>query len=431
MLRLVDANANRAREALRVLEDYARFVLDDAGVTGAVKRVRHAMAEGLRGVLAEAVLFRDTPGDVGREISGQGEYRREELADVVTAAGKRLSEALRSLEEYLKVLDPAAARVVERCRYEGYEIERLVAVSLRRRNETLAAARLYVLITESACRAGWFETARLAVEGGADVLQLREKELEGAELLRRTRELKKLCADHGALLIVNDRADVAALGGADGVHVGQGDLPAAEARKIVGREAIVGVSTHELGQALRARAEGADYIGAGPTFRSGTKPREIEPGPGYLRELVGRGFDGGVWGRAEGNEGGKEGVKQGAKEGGVPVFAIAGITESRLPAVVEMGVVRIAVTAAVTGADDPREAARRLKAALTRAGMVATRAGPGGRGGGSGVGGVPGGVVGGTAGGAIAGDGAGGPWGGNGAGGWAGGDFTAGVTDGR
>lgn len=246
--------------------------------------------------------------------------------------------------------------MVERCRYEGYEIERRIAVSLRRRNEKLVAARLYVLITEKTCRLGWMETAKLALEGGADVLQLREKELEGAELLRRTRELRKLCSDHGALLIVNDRADVAALGGADGVHVGQGDLPVGEARKIVGSGAIVGVSTHEVEQARRAWAEGADYIGAGPVFKSGTKPREIEPGKEYLRELSRR------------EESSRE--DSGGKEER-PVFAIAGITEARLGEVMETGVVRVAVTAAVTQAEDPREAARRMKGILMKAILTA------------------------------------------------------------
>lgn len=342
LLRLIDANANRAREALRVLEDYARFVLDDDGLCAGLKKLRHTIAAALGGVLAEAVLHRDTPGDVGTGVKTGSELEREDLGHVVTAAGKRLGEALRSLEEYLKVDHVEASRAIERCRYEAYELERRIALTLRPAHARLAAARLYVLITASACRGDWLATAKAAAAGGAQVMQLREKELEAGELLRRAREFVKLCRDHGVVSIINDRPDVAVLSGADGLHVGQGDLPAAEARKLVGvgGRMLLGVSTHEIAHARQARLDGADYLGAGPTYRSPTKPREISPGLPYLSEVAG------------------------LEQSGLPVFAIAGITEARVPEVLATGVTRIAVTSAVTGAEDVADACRRLRAAL-------------------------------------------------------------------
>ena len=145
------------------------------------------------------------------------------------------------------------------------------------------------------------------------------------------------------LLIINDRPDIAVLSDADGVHVGQGDLPAIEARKIVGAGKILGVSTHSIEQARQAVTDGADYIGVGPIFRSSTKPRDWEmiPGLDYAARVA-------------------ETVK-------IPAVAIAGINESNVDKVLTSGLGRIAVTAAVTGGSDVEAATRALKRIVTRA----------------------------------------------------------------
>jgi len=338
VLRMLDANANRAREALRVLEDYARYVLDHDDLSGELKEVRHGLAGVVGPWLGKAILHRDTPGDVGTDHKTAAEGRREDLSAVVTAAGKRLGEALRVIEEALKIQDAAAAGAVEKLRYRFYDLEQKIARTLGRGGR-FKNVRLYVLITESLCRRPWLEAAEEAILGGADCLQLREKELEGGELLRRARQLVKLCRGHGVLCIINDRADVAVLCGADGVHVGQGDLPAAEVRKVIGREMILGVSTHQIEQARQAVVDGADYIGAGPIFRSTTKTRDFLPGPAYAREVAGS-------------------IR-------IPAVAIAGITEGNVDEVLATGISAIAVTAAVIGTDDPRQAAQRLKKRLT------------------------------------------------------------------
>src|SRR3954454_13923216 len=159
VMRLLDANANRAREALRVLEDYARFVLNDDGMCETLKVIRHELTSCLRGVLPEAILHRDTPGDVGTAIKTESEGKRASASDVVIAAGKRLGEALRAIEEYLKTLNPDDARTVETLRYRFYDVEKRIALTLRPRAARFADVRLYVLITESACKRHWLETA--------------------------------------------------------------------------------------------------------------------------------------------------------------------------------------------------------------------------------------------------------------------------------
>ena len=339
VLRILDANANRAREALRTVEDYARFSLDDPALCGALKALRHGLAAAMAGVAADAMLHRDTAGDVGTSIKTPDELIRPSAADVVTAAGKRLGEALRVIEEYLKLSDPVAASAVETIRYRFYDLEKAVALTLRPAGR-FASVRLYVLITESACKKPWREVAAAALDGGAECLQLREPGMDAGELLVRATWLADLCGRRGALSIINDRPDVALLAGADGVHVGQGDLPAVEARKIVGWDKIVGVSTHEIAQVRRARADGADYVGVGPVYLSGTKRRAVIPGLPFLCEA--------------------------ASGGRMPTVAIAGITAENADEVAATGVQSLAVTAAVCGSDDPAGAARDIRTNFLR-----------------------------------------------------------------
>jgi thiamine-phosphate pyrophosphorylase len=337
VLRLLDANLNRAREALRVLEDYARFILDDNVLSAGLKELRHELAGASRLIGAEAIAFRDTPNDVGRDNKTPAEMLRADLADVITAAGKRLGEALRAIEEYLKTLAPKQAAAVESIRYRFYAIEQRLTLSLRTAAR-FEPVRLYVLITEAVCRRAWLQAAESALRGGADCLQLREKEMEGGELLVRARQLVQLCRQYGALCIINDRPDIALLSGADGVHLGQEDLPPGEARKIIGQNGIIGVSTHNLEQARQAQVGGADYIGVGPCFASATKPRGYVAGLHWLRGVVEQ-----IW---------------------IPAIAIAGITSANVDEVIGTGLRRIAVTAAVMASDDPLASAKYLKSRL-------------------------------------------------------------------
>ncbi|HWE01131.1 MAG TPA: thiamine phosphate synthase [Tepidisphaeraceae bacterium] len=334
VLRLLDANANRAREALRVLEDYTRFILNDQPASAQLKQIRHTLAEALAVFLPEAILHRDTPGDVGTANKTGAEQTRDDLAHVVTAAGKRLGEALRSIEEYLKTLSPGDAARVESARYEFYDIEQRLARTLKPAGG-FGAVGLYVLITEELCRSAWLTTAEQALDGGADCIQLREKKFDAGELLVRARRLVALCRKYDAWCIINDRPDIAMLAGADGVHVGQDDLPASEVRKIVGPGKIVGVSTHRIEQARQAVLDGADYIGVGPMFRSATKPRDILSGPAYGREV--------------------------AETISIPAIAIAGITAANVDEVLATGLRAIAVSSAVIAAANVRDAARLLK----------------------------------------------------------------------
>ena len=339
--RIIDANLNRAREALRVMEDYARFGLDDARLSAALKQARHALAEALPPAASEALpAYRDVAGDVGREVGTLDEYTRPHAGDVVVAAGKRLSEALRAIEEYGKTLGLAFPATVEKIRYGAYELDRRLALTIRAR-ERFGGARLYVLLTESLCAGGWFRTAEAALTGGADVLQLREKNLPDREVLRRARRLAALCRERDTILVVNDRPDLALLSGARGVHLGQHDVTVAEARRMVPATAIIGVSTHNRAQVAGAAEAAPDYLAVGPMFATPTKPQEHLAGPAALTEA--------------------------RRQTSLPLVAIGGINPDNAREVLAATPCCVGVCRAVISQPDVAAAASRLRACVEEA----------------------------------------------------------------
>jgi len=177
------------------------------------------------------------------------------------------------------------------------------------------------------------------IAGGVDIIQLRDKQADDRTLLARSRILKNCitASERNVLFIMNDRPDLAMLAGADGVHVGQEELPTTLVRQLVGK-LLIGVSTHSIDQARQAVLDGADYIGAGPVFESTTKEFSHLSGLVYLQEV--------------------------AAEISIPAFAIGGITENRLEEVLQTGISRVAIGSALLDAENPREIAERLSSKL-------------------------------------------------------------------
>jgi len=338
VMRVIDASANRAREGLRVVEDFVRFALDDRFLTGLLKSLRHD----LTGVLArfssrERMAARDTLADVGTQLVAPGERDRGDTASVAAANFARLQESLRSLEEFTKIVDPTASAALEQIRYQTYTLQR-AAETTRSSLVRLHHARLYVLINGRPTLEEFRRLAQSLVAAGVHVLQLRDKRLDDRNLLNRARVLREVATEGNAIFIMNDRPDLAALSRADGVHVGQEELCVKDARSIVGTEALVGVSTHSVHQARQAVLDGADYIGVGPVFPSETKQFEQFPGVELVREV--------------------------AAEIRLPAFAIGGIGLDTLPRVLDAGLRRVAVGAAISNSSDPAAAVRAFLDAL-------------------------------------------------------------------
>lgn len=337
-LRVLDANANRAAEGLRVVEEFARFALDEAFLAERLKQLRHRLATAIAVLPQLARLAaRDTPGDVGTRISIPTEGQRPTLDAIVAANLERVEQALRCIEEYAKGFAPSLAVEAEALRYDVYSIaEPLQRGHIAR--SRLRAARLYVLIDGGDDIEQMAQRATAIIQAGVDVVQLRDKRLSDRELLERARLLRRLTAKSRTLFIVNDRPDIAAISEADGVHVGQDELTVKDARRVLSPAQWVGVSTHDLQQAQAAVRDGADYLGCGPTFPSGTKSFDHFPGLEFLRQV--------------------------ATQIGLPAFAIGGIDAVNINDVLATGISRVAVSGAVWRATDPAAAAADLASRL-------------------------------------------------------------------
>ncbi|HYV37517.1 MAG TPA: Clp protease N-terminal domain-containing protein, partial [Gemmataceae bacterium] len=168
--RILDANANRAREALRVLEDYCRFILNDAFLSRELKTLRHELAEALKVLPPDLLLLaRDTPGDVGTNIATAAEMDRGNVRDVLQAGCKRVQESLRGLEEYGKISSVDFARQIEALRYRSYTLERALLLGTEARTR-LEAAKLCVLVSTGLCRLSLAGTVSEAAAGGAQII---------------------------------------------------------------------------------------------------------------------------------------------------------------------------------------------------------------------------------------------------------------------
>jgi len=328
MARILDASANRCREGLRVIEDYVRFHLNDAVLQRALKEIRHQLTQALRHLGQERwIRSRDSLQDVGPSSTLTTERARGSLVDVIRANLKRVQESLRSLEEYGKLIDAEPAQRIAECRYRIYTVEKTMETRLlnRRRLET---CRLYLLVTAAGCRYSPEITIRNALEKGVDIIQIREKQMSDRELIAYGQQVREWTTAAGALLIINDRPDIAAAVNADGVHLGQEDQDVSSARRILGGTGLIGVSTHSLPQAEQALFDGADYLGVGPVFQTATKEFTEYAGLEY--------------------------VQQAAMRLSIPWFAIGGITTRNLKALLNAGATRVAVSSAICQAPDPR-----------------------------------------------------------------------------
>ncbi|MET1075501.1 MAG: thiamine phosphate synthase [Umezawaea sp.] len=218
--------------------------------------------------------------------------------------------------------------------------------------QRLTTARLYLCTDARTERGDLADFVDAALTGGVDVVQLRDKGLEAKQEIAALEVLAEACARHGALLAVNDRADVAAAVDADVLHLGQDDLPVPVARRLLGDDVAIGRSTHDVPQRRAAAQEpGVDYFCTGPCWPTPTKPGRPAPGLSLVRAAAGR---------PEPLAG-----TQIRKSAGIPWFAIGGIDLSNLDVVLGAGATRIVVVRAITAAEDPEDAARRLRSQLS------------------------------------------------------------------
>lgn len=332
MKRIIDANLNRAAEAARVLEEIARFLLDDKNLSEKLKNIRHKINSTQDEKYSEYLKSRDTENDVGVDIKNS--TQRLNIENIFKANIKRLQQALRTLAEY-SVEDVENALLFEKLRYESYTLEKIMWDKLKEKYNQIKIAEKHLYLVTNSDRFesddAFLDAIASSLQGGVDILQLREKSMPAKKFFELGKKVKQLCLQYDTTFIINDRVDIAALLEADGVHLGQDDLDVKSAREILGANAIVGISTHCPEHALKAIEDGADYIGVGPVFATPTKENAIPVGLDYVKWV-------------------SENIK-------IPAFAIGGIDIENCGQVVEAGLNRVSVVRAIIYAQSPQKAA--------------------------------------------------------------------------
>ena len=344
-MRLIDANLDRLGEGLRVLEDVARFLLDDAELSKQLKTLRHELLEGVYPLKQRLIAARKVSEDVGAFVELPREAKREDLPDLVIANSRRAQESLRVLEECAKLSDSPLtleSAKFEKARFSLYELEQKLLSKLLRRGKTNRLVGLYLILdTEALGGRSEVEVANQAIRGGAKAIQLRDKQHTKTELLEIARRLRGICAEKEVLFIINDYLDIALATGADGLHLGQGDLPISEARRLLSIDKLVGCSTTTLSEAVRAQSEGADYIAVGAIYPTPSKEKYKLVGLKTMRRI--------------------------RKKISSPLVAIGGIDETNVEEVIGAGADGIAIISAILGAEDVEGATRKLVTKLEKA----------------------------------------------------------------
>ena len=331
ILRAIDANLNRAREGLRVVEEVFRFVQEDRHLSSICKSIRHDLQTWAANFDQQDLLAcRDAASDVGQHQSQDSEYQRKHIVDLLRANFGRCQQAMRVLEEFSKTENPSAAADIESIRFRIYELEKAAVLSVTHCQQ-LQDIHLYVLIDCQRQPEQFESYVRCLCENGIRAIQLRDKTADDHKLLNFGKLLVDIANQHATLAIINDRADIAAAIDAHGVHVGQDDLSVSQARSVLGTGKLIGVSTHDLTQARQAVLDGASYIGCGPTFPSLTKSFDQFAGLEFLEQV--------------------------AAEISLPAFAIGGITSDNFPSVLQTGFRRAAISSALNVEPDKLPAA--------------------------------------------------------------------------
>lgn len=332
-VRIIDANINRICEGIRVIEDIFRFVIEQREITNILRNIRHQLRMSLQFLDEKMILSRDSDNDIGTHISKQTAIdNKQDNNQLVKSNFKRAQEGLRVIEENLKIIGyNEKSKEIEHIRFDLYTLEKR-ALSYFKKEIPLA---LYGITDfKSSNGKSNAEIVRIMVENGIRIIQYREKHKSLLEKYEECKEIRRITRAQNAIFIVNDHIDIALLVDADGVHLGQDDIPISEARTLLPNK-IIGVSTHSPTQAQKAIQDGADYIGVGPIFQTNTKENVCDPvGLEYLEYAI--------------------------KNVSIPFVAIGGIKEHNLNQIVTRGAKRIALVTEITGADNIKQKIKSL-----------------------------------------------------------------------
>ena len=324
---IIDANLDRAREGLRVLEDWARFGLGKEDIVIRIKNFRQILG---KNHLEIYKISRNHIEDQCKGLTHVEQTNRKSPSQIISSNSARVQEALRVIEEFARNHNNKLSKVASEIRYEIYSLEiELLNFLNRERSESIIIENNLYLITDN--RENLLEIVEKILLGGVRIIQHRFKDGKDKDNLNKAIELNILCKKYNSLFIVNDRVDIALASNADGVHLGQDDIDIKTARKLLGSSKIIGVSANNSTDITNAVKHGCDYIGVGPVFQTFTKINKEPLGVEKIKALT--------------------------KNINIPWFAIGGINKENISSLKNHGISKVALVSGLLNSDDPKEEA--------------------------------------------------------------------------
>tara|TARA_Y100001978_G_scaffold203040_1_gene226316 strand:- start:920 stop:1981 length:1062 start_codon:yes stop_codon:yes gene_type:complete len=324
---IIDANLDRAREGLRVLEDWARFGLGRKDLVKKIKNFRQILGKNHLKIYKQSRNFMK---DECIGLSHPEQFRRDNCESIISSNAARAQEALRVIEEFSRNHNKKLSTSASQIRYELYSIE-IDLLEVRSKNllkKTLVENNLYFITLDTN---NLIEKIRNILEGGVKIIQLRCKTGNDADIVKKAIKIRELCNKFDALFIVNDRLDIALASNADGVHLGQNDINLKSARNILGFSKIIGISANNKKDIDKAINNGCDYLGIGPVFQTSIKkdkkPLDIET----LKCLT--------------------------KDISIPWFAIGGIKFENISLLKKNHIKKVAIITELVNSENPKEKA--------------------------------------------------------------------------
>ncbi len=338
--RIIDVEINRVSEGLRVIEDISRFSLENKDLSSKLRNLRHKTRKGVSVLNKNLIQNRNSENDIGLPISQKSKIdSKDSIKNLITANFKRIQEGLRSLEESIKVANYyELSKFYEKLRFDAYTLEKDFNIELFKiaRSSPLNTNLYGITGSKFSKNRSNKEVVTAMINAGIKIIQYREKEKSLKEKYIECLEIRKLTKDAGVTFIINDDTTLAQIIDADGIHLGQDDLPLPEVRAIVGEKMILGLSTHSPKQALEAAKVGADYIGVGPIFKTNTKKNVCAPvGYKYLKWVV-------------------ENIQ-------LPFVAIGGIKINNIKKIIQRKAKCIAMVTEIVGADNIEETIKQIR----------------------------------------------------------------------
>ena len=325
IFQIIDANLDRAREGLRVLEDWARFGIGENDCVTKIKNFRQILGKNHLEVYKQS---RNYIEDQCKGLTHQEQNKRKTPEQIISSNAARVQEALRVIEEFSRLHNHELSKIASEIRYEIYtlEINLLNLSKFKKSKKILKDNDLYVITDQ---KENLLEIIENILIAGVKIIQHRFKTGTDKEHLQEAIQIKNLCKKHSSLFIINDRVDIALASNADGIHLGQDDFDLKTARKLLGYSKIIGISANNEIDISNALKEGCDYIGIGPVFETATKKNKKPLGIEKIKKLT--------------------------KDLNLPWFAIGGIKTNNISYLKRNGFKKVALVSQLMNSEDPKE----------------------------------------------------------------------------